>query len=83
MVAILATEAVGLGEFCRVYGERASARDYWRLVVGLPLYQAVLAFAAARALVREARGVRGWEKTEHFGLHIDQQPHDAPFAADG
>jgi cellulose synthase/poly-beta-1,6-N-acetylglucosamine synthase-like glycosyltransferase len=83
MVAILATEAVGLGEFCRIYGERASARDYWRLVVGLPLYQAVLAFAAARALVREARGVRGWEKTKHFGLHIDQQPQDAPFAADG
>jgi glycosyltransferase XagB len=83
MVSILAAELAGLGEFCRAYGERASLRDYWRLVVGLPLYQAVLAFAAARALFREARGVRGWEKTEHFGLHIDSRTRDALLEADG
>jgi cellulose synthase/poly-beta-1,6-N-acetylglucosamine synthase-like glycosyltransferase len=83
MVSILATEAVGLGEFCRAYGEHASLRDYWRLVIGLPLYQGLLAFAAARALLREARGVRSWEKTAHFGLHIDQQPHDALLEGDG
>jgi cellulose synthase/poly-beta-1,6-N-acetylglucosamine synthase-like glycosyltransferase len=70
MLAMLAVEVVGLGDFCRTYGERASARDYLRLVVGLPLYQSVLAFAAVRAVVREARGERGWEKTEHLGLHL-------------
>jgi cellulose synthase/poly-beta-1,6-N-acetylglucosamine synthase-like glycosyltransferase len=76
MASILAAELVGLNEFGRVYGERASPRDYWRLVIGLPLYQAVLAFAAGRALVREARGVRGWEKTTHLGLHIDTRTRD-------
>jgi cellulose synthase/poly-beta-1,6-N-acetylglucosamine synthase-like glycosyltransferase len=70
MLAMLAVEVAGLGDFCRAYGQRASVRDYLRLVVGLPLYQGVLAFAAARAVIREARGARGWEKTDHFGLHL-------------
>lgn len=70
ILSILAVELAGLGQFCQLYGERASARDYARLVVGLPLYQAVLAFASARAVVREARGDRGWEKTAHHGLHL-------------
>ena len=70
ILSILVMELAGLGQFCRLYGERARARDYARLVVGLPLYQAVLAFASARAVVREARGVRGWEKTVHHGLHL-------------
>jgi hypothetical protein len=83
MLSVLAVELVGLGEFCRAYGERASLRDYARLVVGLPVYQAVLAFAAARALTREARGARGWEKTAHLGLHMAQPSHDAVFEADG
>jgi cellulose synthase/poly-beta-1,6-N-acetylglucosamine synthase-like glycosyltransferase len=72
MLAILVAEAAGLGEFCRTYGERASMRDYGRLVLGLLLYQAVLAFAAARAVVREARGARDWDKTAHLGLHLAQ-----------
>jgi hypothetical protein len=70
LLSTLAVEVVGLHEFCRTYGERASLRDYGRLVLGLPLYQAVLAFSAARAVVREARGARGWEKTAHMGLHL-------------
>jgi glycosyltransferase XagB len=82
MVSILAAELVGLGEFCRAYGERASLRDYVRLVIGLPVYQAVLAFAAGRAVFREARGVRGWEKTAHFGLHIDRHATETPEEAD-
>jgi cellulose synthase/poly-beta-1,6-N-acetylglucosamine synthase-like glycosyltransferase len=73
MLAMLIVDVVGLGEFCRTYHERASVRDYARLVLGLPLYQAVLSFAAARAVIREARGVRGWEKTAHLGLHIEAQ----------
>lgn len=70
MFSILAMEVAGLGEFCRAYDEHASARDYARLVFGLPLYQFILAFSAARAVARELRGAKGWEKTEHLGLHL-------------
>lgn len=72
MLCMLVAEAVGLGEFCRTYEQRPSARDYLRLVLGLPLYQCILAYAAARAVVREARAVRGWDKTVHLGLHLGQ-----------
>jgi glycosyltransferase XagB len=77
MLSMLAVEVAGLGEFCRAYGERASARDYGRLVLGLPLYQGVLAFAAARAVARELRGDRGWEKTTHLGLHLGKHAGEA------
>jgi glycosyltransferase XagB len=69
-LSMLVVEITALGEFCREYGERASPRDYLRLVLGFPLYQLVLAYAAARAVVREVRGARGWEKTVHLGLHL-------------
>src|SRR5215218_6497970 len=72
LLSMLAVELAGLGDFCRAYGEHASARDYGRLVLGLPLYQAVLAFAAAWAVAREARGDRGWAKTAHQGLHLSR-----------
>jgi len=72
MLSMLAVEVAGLRDFCRTYGERASARDYGRLVMGLLPYQAVLAFAAVRAVARELRGDRGWEKTAHMGLHLSQ-----------
>jgi glycosyltransferase XagB len=68
-LAMVAFEVVGLREFCRVYYVRPRWRDYVRLLLGTPLYQVVLAAAAVRAVVREARGQRGWEKTAHAGLH--------------
>jgi cellulose synthase/poly-beta-1,6-N-acetylglucosamine synthase-like glycosyltransferase len=78
MLSMLAVEVAGLGEFCRAYGERATARDYGRLIVGVLVYQSVLAYAAARAVVREARGKRGWEKTPHLGLHLVQDVDAEP-----
>jgi len=83
MLSMLAVEVLGLGDFCRVYGERASPRDYVRVVLGLPLYQLVLAFAAARAVVREVRGRRLWEKTAHLGLHLTERLGDGLSAAAG
>jgi cellulose synthase/poly-beta-1,6-N-acetylglucosamine synthase-like glycosyltransferase len=80
MVTVVGIEVVGLAEFCRAYGERASIRDYARLVLGTPLYQGVLGFAAARALAREALGARGWEKTAHFGLHLLPTNHNGKAA---
>jgi cellulose synthase/poly-beta-1,6-N-acetylglucosamine synthase-like glycosyltransferase/4-amino-4-deoxy-L-arabinose transferase-like glycosyltransferase len=74
MFSMLVVECAGLAEFCRLYSTgRPSVRDYARLILGLLIYQALLAFAAARAVVREARGSRGWEKTAHLGLHLGRQ----------
>ncbi len=68
-VAMVVFELVGLREFCRVYYLRPQFSDYAKLVLGTPPYQILLAAAALRAVWREARGHRGWEKTSHAGLH--------------
>jgi hypothetical protein len=68
-IAMVAFEVVGLREFCRVYYVRPKLRDYTRLVLGTPLYQLMLAAAACRAVTRELRGERAWEKTTHRGAH--------------
>jgi cellulose synthase/poly-beta-1,6-N-acetylglucosamine synthase-like glycosyltransferase/putative flippase GtrA len=69
MLAVLVVEAVGLAEFCRDYGLRPRWRDYARLIAGMLPYHLLLAVAATRAVVREVRGDRGWEKTAHVGAH--------------
>jgi glycosyltransferase XagB len=69
VLGVLATEAAGLGEFCRSYGLRARLRDYLRLLLGALPYHLLLALAAARAVARELRGNRSWEKTAHVGAH--------------
>jgi cellulose synthase/poly-beta-1,6-N-acetylglucosamine synthase-like glycosyltransferase len=68
-IAMIVFEVVGLREFCRVYYIRPRLRDYLRLVIGAPFYQVILAAAALRAVARELRGERGWEKTPHKGAH--------------
>ena len=68
-LAALAFELVGLREFGRVFYVQPRAYDYARLVLGLFPYQLLLAAAAVRAVVREALGMRGWEKTAHTGAH--------------
>ncbi len=67
---ILAVQVAGLGEFCRVFARRARIRDYARLVLGSGIYQVLLAAAAMRAVWRELRGERAWEKTAHIGAHL-------------
>jgi cellulose synthase/poly-beta-1,6-N-acetylglucosamine synthase-like glycosyltransferase len=68
-LATLAVEAVALGEFCRGYGHRATPMDYLRLLLGAFPYHLLLGGAALRAVLRERRGERGWEKTAHVGAH--------------
>jgi cellulose synthase/poly-beta-1,6-N-acetylglucosamine synthase-like glycosyltransferase len=68
-LAMVVFEAVGFREFCRVYYERPRLTDYLRLALGTPFYQLVLSAAACRAVLRELRGERGWEKTSHSGAH--------------
>ncbi len=67
----VAVEIAGLGEFGRLYGQKVRAIDYVRLVLGTIPFQVLLALAAIRAVFRELRGERGWEKTEHTGAHRD------------
>jgi cellulose synthase/poly-beta-1,6-N-acetylglucosamine synthase-like glycosyltransferase/putative flippase GtrA len=69
VLAVLVAEAVALGELCRNYGFRARLRDYLRLMLGTLPYHTLLALAAMRAVVRELRGNRSWEKTAHVGAH--------------
>jgi cellulose synthase/poly-beta-1,6-N-acetylglucosamine synthase-like glycosyltransferase len=68
-LAALAFELVGLREFGRVFYVQPRAYDYARLILGLFPYQLFLAGSAVRAVVREALGKRGWEKTAHTGAH--------------
>jgi cellulose synthase/poly-beta-1,6-N-acetylglucosamine synthase-like glycosyltransferase len=69
VLAVLVMEAVALGELCRNYGFRARLRDYLRLALGTLPYHALLSLAAMRAVARELRGNRSWEKTTHVGAH--------------
>lgn len=68
----LAVEIAGLGEFGRLYGQKVRVLDYVRLVLGTIPFQVLLAGAALRAVFRELRGERGWEKTEHTGAHREE-----------
>jgi cellulose synthase/poly-beta-1,6-N-acetylglucosamine synthase-like glycosyltransferase len=69
VLAVLVMEAVALGELCRNYGFQLRLRDYLRLVLGTLPYHALLSLAAVRAVARELRGNRSWEKTAHVGAH--------------
>ena len=79
-VVTLAVEAAGLHEFGKAYGVRIRLRDYVVLVLGTFPYQVLLAGAAVRAVWRERRGERGWEKTEHSNLHRPR-PTEEPVLA--
>jgi len=70
VLVVLAIELVGLREFGLEFGVKTRVRDYIRLILGIVPYQVILAYAAARAVSREARGVRNWEKTAHVGAHL-------------
>lgn len=69
VIASIAIEVVALHEFSRSFGTRLRVWHYVRLVVGALPYQWVLAAAAVRAVWRELRDERGWEKTEHTNAH--------------
>ena len=74
-----AFDAVALREFGRIYFLRVRPRDYLKLIVGTLPYQLLLSAAAVRAVWREARGERSWEKTAHVGAH--RQPVLSPVPA--
>lgn len=68
-IVSMAVEAAGLEEFGRTFKVKIRTWDYVRLILGAFPYQVLLSVASIRAVVREARGQVGWEKTEHAGVH--------------
>ena len=71
VIASTAIEAVALQELGRDFQLKIRRRDYVVLVLGTIPYQWLLAFAAVRAVVRELRQQRDWEKTAHTGVHLE------------
>lgn len=70
IAATLLFEAAALREFGAELDLPVGAREYARLAGSLLPYQAVLGFAAFRAMVRHRRGHNSWEKTPHAGNHL-------------
>jgi cellulose synthase/poly-beta-1,6-N-acetylglucosamine synthase-like glycosyltransferase len=73
MLATFFFEAVGLHDFGKQYKLPVKLRDYVKLFVGAPAYQLILAWAALRAVWREARGRKDWELTKHVGAHLEPE----------
>lgn len=70
MVLTVGLQVVQLQEFGQVYGHKIRWYIYVLFVLTNPLYQMLLSYAAARAVVRHMRGDTSWHKTEHSGDHI-------------
>jgi len=62
-------DMTGLVEFVHAQRRRLSPGTLLAMLIGAIPYQLLMAFAAARAVVRQMRGHRDWEKTAHFGAH--------------
>jgi len=73
MLATFFFEAVGLHDFGKQYQLPVRPRHYVKLLLGGPVYQLILAWAALRAVWREARGRKDWELTKHVGAHLEAE----------
>jgi hypothetical protein len=69
LMANLLLQEVGLYEFARAHGLKATPMAAVRLALAWFPYQLVLAYAALRAVRRQMGGINNWEKTEHVGAH--------------
>jgi cellulose synthase/poly-beta-1,6-N-acetylglucosamine synthase-like glycosyltransferase len=69
LLANLLVSVVGLYEFTRAHGLKASPKAALRLALAWFPYQLVLAYSALRAVTRQLRGINNWEKTAHVGAH--------------
>lgn len=67
----MVTQLVGLREFCRQYGQRACGWHFASVIFLMPLYQTILAAAAAVAAYKYAVGDTTWYKTGRLGEHRD------------
>jgi glycosyltransferase XagB len=69
LVAQFLVSVVGLREFTAAHGLKLTRANLVHLALAWFPYQIVLAYAAGRAVVRQARGINNWEKTAHVGAH--------------
>jgi glycosyltransferase XagB len=76
-LSMIVFECAALREFGRDHKFKITVLDYIRLVVGTPFYQLLLAFGAARALIKFRKGDFRWEKTSHAGAHLRMIEADA------
>jgi glycosyltransferase XagB len=69
LIAHFLVSAVGLREFTAAHRLTMTRADLVRMALAWLPYQLMLAYAAGRAVVRQARGINNWEKTAHVGAH--------------
>jgi len=72
VLANFLTTAIGLYDFTRAHGLKATPSAVAGLAIAWFPYQLVLAFASVRAVSRQVRGHLDWEKTQHVGGHRDK-----------
>lgn len=70
VVTAMAFDSVALSEFSRQYDLGLGLGRHVQLAVTMPFYMVLLAYAAARAAVRELTARTDWELTEHVGAHL-------------
>lgn len=80
-LATIAFDICMLQEFGKDHKFAITWYDYFRLVVGTPCYQLVLAFSALRALFKFLRRDFRWEKTDHSGAHLSYIDQSVPLPA--
>ena len=69
LIASFLVSVIGLYEFTRAHGLKASPGAVIRMAIAWFPYQLVLGYAALRAAQRQMRGISNWEKTQHVGAH--------------
>ncbi|MEM9132844.1 MAG: glycosyltransferase [Actinomycetota bacterium] len=62
-------QTIGLVEFARVYERELHWHQIVLMVISIVPYGLLLTYAAFRAVIRELRGNRRWEKTAHVDAH--------------
>jgi cellulose synthase/poly-beta-1,6-N-acetylglucosamine synthase-like glycosyltransferase len=80
LAAHFVTSVVGLYEFAEAHHLRVPRHTPFVMALTWLPYQAVLGYAAFRALNRHLRGIGNWEKTAHINAHRPAAPAAAPTA---
>jgi cellulose synthase/poly-beta-1,6-N-acetylglucosamine synthase-like glycosyltransferase len=69
VLLIIWVNCVGLHEYGQEQKEKIKLSTYMFFIITFLPYQALLSFAAIRAMARHTIGLSNWEKTPHQGLH--------------